>query len=226
MSRVRSQPGVDLSQVDQEVQSKYPDLRLVLQDNRGYLRGTFPVVHDGRVLDRYQVEIRIPQRPSEAPELREIGGRIPHLRDRHHINPGDGTICWGIPELWLLERPSESMVAFLDGPVRDYFLGQSLLAAGESLPFGEWDHGIDGLLDGYSQLLGIEDRQRVEDYLRLLTVAELRGHLFCPCGSGERIRKCHRAELLEMRERISPDVARAAVDRLEVQRKALPRSNG
>jgi hypothetical protein len=44
-----------------------------------------------------------------------------------------------VPEEWLLAR-DQTFRAFLDGPMRNFFLGQILVEAGKPWPFGERPH--------------------------------------------------------------------------------------
>jgi hypothetical protein len=157
-------------------------------------------VHDGGViLERYQIEIRVPRDyPKTLPVVEEIGGRIPRIAD-HHIS-ADGTACLLVPEEWLLAG-DQSFRAFLDGPIRNFFLGQILVEAGKPWPFGERSHGYDGLIESYRELLAITDPTRVIAYFDCLRRRALKGHFDCPCGSNKRLRNCHRAELQSLAKR-------------------------
>ena len=115
-----------------EVLSAYPDLRLVETEELIFIRGTLAVAHDGEVLDRFQIEIFFTSRyPEEMPRVREIGGRIPWTLD-NHVYPQIGFCCIQVPDEWLLDR-SRSFRAFLEISVRNYFLGQALVAAGKCI---------------------------------------------------------------------------------------------
>ena len=126
-----------LKRSQEEVGAKYPDLQFSIESPIVHVRGSFPVTHQGRVLDRYQVELELPGNwPESVAKLRELEGRIPHLADRH-VNPSDGTACPIVPEEWLVNAGRDSLLAFLDGPVHNFFLGQSLVERGDPWPFGE-----------------------------------------------------------------------------------------
>jgi hypothetical protein len=146
------------------------------------------------------------------PVVREIGGRIPRIDDRHIST--DGTACLLVPEEWLLAG-AQSLRAFLDGPIKNFFLGRLLVEAGKPWPFGQRSHGYEGLLEAYMELLVIDDPTRVTAYFDCLRRNAIKGHIECPRGSNKRLRYCHRAELQELAKRIPQHVAQQAFDRLK-----------
>ena len=200
--------------LEEQVQQRYPDLRLVGENGKHSLCGSFPIEHDERVLDRFSIEISFPQGPNGLPDITETAHRIPRTRERH-INP-DGTICTEVPEIWLL-KGKKSLLDYLDGPVRNYFLGQLLVEQGELWPFGEWDHGKLGLLQAYGELLGVEGETAIRRLSDCLSHKKVKAHWACPCGSGKQIRSCHLAGLRRLHQRIPPRIARQALERLNQQ---------
>src|SRR5207253_22252 len=154
--------------------------------------------------------------PKGTPILRETGGRIPWVSHRH-VNP-NGVACPIVPEEWLLNPQHDSVLAFLDGPVRNFFLGQSLAERGDAWPFGERPHGRAGLLQSYGEMLGTTDQSAIPAYLDCLSRREIKGHFECPCGSGKRVRNCHLAELQKLHQKILPSVAAAALVALKKSR--------
>src|SRR3546814_10701167 len=74
-------------------------------------------------------------------------------------------------------------------------------------PFGERAHGTPGLEEAYADALGIPNRRRSLLYhLRLLSQDWPKGHWSCPCGSGKRLRHCHRDEAMAIHQRVPPHV--------------------
>ena len=170
--------------LEEDLRRHYPDLQVVVENECVYLRGSFPVVFDGVILDRYQINVGIPRDfPDTVPTLRETGGRIPWVSERH-VNPTNGEACPMVPEEWLLNPKRDSILTFLNGPVRDFFLAQSLVEAGQPWPFASRDHGVVGLYQAYGELLGTNNPVAIRRYMEYLSKVRIKGHWDCPCGSG------------------------------------------
>jgi hypothetical protein len=201
--------------IRRDLEARYPDLRFVEEGEAAFVRGSFPIVHEGYVLDRYQVEVEFPRDyPLALPHVRETGGRIPHILDRHVLS--DGAACLFVEEDWLLAIGGESsFLEFLDGPVRNFLLGQSLVEAGKPWPFGERSHGIQGLLEAYGEWFRMQDETVIARYLDYLSREEVKGHWECPCGSGIRLRKCHAEQVYDLRRRVPRWLAMRALHRLK-----------
>lgn len=195
--------GALLDLIKQEVQAEYPMLHFFRQGDRLFLRGSFPIVHVDRVLDRFNIEVELPRNRADGlPVVREIGGRIPRTTD-NHINNSSGDICLFIPEeRWRIFPVGSTLLNFLNGPVRNYFLGFSMKELGQPWPFGERPHGKEGIVEYYSELLGTADVKTIRRYLECLSKKSFKGHWLCPCGSGKKVRKCHATQIRELRETI------------------------
>lgn len=212
-----------LRDMEAEIPAKYPDLGVKTEQGTVYVLGSFPVMDETEVLDRFQIEIELlVDFPDSIPILREVGGRIPWHESRH-VNRGTGEACLIVPEEWLLRPEHGSMLAFLDGPVRNFFLGQILVEAGQPWPFGERSHGVDGLFEAYGEMLGSTDRAAIIRYLDYLSREKLKGHWECPCGNAKRLRNCHWDELQALQTKFPPRVAREALARLKEQLKLQER---
>lgn len=197
-----------------EVAAHYPDLRAVIEHGTVCIRGSFPVCDGVGVLDRFLIEITFPfDYPESIPILREVGGRIPWHEDRH-VNRANGEACPIVPEEWLLRSDHNSLLAFLNGPVRNFFLGQILVESGQPWPFGERKHGIPGLIEAYGEIVGTSDAPTVLRYLECLGREIIKGHWECPCGSTKHLRNCHLEEVKSLREKIPPRLAKQALQRI------------
>lgn len=212
-------------QIRTDLLSQYPGLHLLIEpDGSAFVRGTFPVVGpQGRVLDRYQVAIELPAGyPRDLPVVREVAGRIPWKPD-FHVN-SDGTACVLLPDdRWRCFPEGAPFLRFLDGPLHDFFLGQSLVALGEDWPFGQWSHGVRGVVEYYQWLFGTEDLETMVRFLEVLAKLNLKGHWPCPCGSGEKICRCCRARLIELRSRIPHHLARGVLQTIGVRSRPAER---
>ncbi|MGH9336403.1 MAG: hypothetical protein ACRD21_21915 [Vicinamibacteria bacterium] len=209
-----------------DLRAHYPNLHLFIEPDGGAtVRGIFPVHSpEGHVLDRYQVSIELPtEYPRSLPIVREVGGRIPWKPD-FHVN-ADGTACVMLPDdRWRCFPEDAPFARFLGGPVHDFFLGQSLVALGEDWPFGQWSHGADGVVEYYGWLLETQDAAKMASFLQVLAKLNIKGHWPCPCGSGEKIRRCCRDRVVDLRTKISPGVARKALETFGASRPAHVRA--
>lgn len=210
----RTQPQL-LERIKRDVEARYTDLRVIKEGDTVYIRGSFPVVHDGHTLDRYQIEVVFPSDyPRSLPKVRETGGRIPRVIDRH-VYPRSGNACLFVEEQWLVNVGGEpSFLELLDGPLRNFLIGQSLVEAGQPWPFGERSHGIEGLLEAYGEWFGTQDEATIVRHLEYLSREIIKGHWECPCGSRKNLRNCHLDEVRGLQTRIPHWLARQALERL------------
>jgi hypothetical protein len=201
-----------------EVQAEFPELHFYPEGSRVIVRGSFPVVENGEVLDRYAVEIELlADYPDSIPVVREAGGRIPRIAD-YHMN-AKGEACLFLPdERWRIYPEGTTFLSFLKGPVRNFFIGQSLFRLTGEWPFGQRGHGAEGIREYYGELLGTDDVPVIRAYLEYLSRPVLKGHWPCPCGGGKRLRDCHRKSLEELRTKIPTSVAMRS---LEYVRRAI-----
>lgn len=201
-----------LAATRREVRRAYPTLHFFERKEHVWLKGGFPLADDGRIFDRYKVELKLARDyPNGLPTAWEIGGRIPRVPERH-VNPQDGSLCTCLPDAQRAAKPEgTTLMDFLDGPLRNYLLGNTLVEMGEPWPFGEWSHGSQGVREFYGELLGTTDSTVIARYLACLGKPILRGHWSCPCGSRKKVRDCHLEALRTLRTQVPAEVARAAL---------------
>lgn len=191
------------------VRARYPCLLSMPHDKGIALRGTFPLMHEGQEIDSFKVLIDLREIRASlfAADVFETGGRVPRIPARH-INDG-GSACVALPEDIVVATGGEPMAlsAFLDGPVRSYFLAQAVFEREGRWPFGERGHGDEGRREFYFELLGTGDLAVAARYLVVLAAPKLHRQWFCPCGSGEKLRRCHGDHLAALRETVAPRTA-------------------
>ena len=193
-----------------EVEARFPELHFVVENDLVYVRGSFPVIFEGKALDRYSVELQLARNhPAGLPIVRETSGRIPRHLDRHIL--ADGTACVLLPdERWRLWPVGSPLLNYLTGPLHSFFLAQTTVEEGQPWPFGQWAHGAKGIFQFYRELLKTSDRRVMTMYLDYLGAKKVKGHWPCPCRSGRKLRDCHFDQIKELRERISrKDVERS-----------------
>jgi len=187
-----------------EVEARFSELHFVLENDLVHVRGTFPVMFEGQVLDRYSVELQLARtHPAGLPVVRETAGRIPRHIDRH-ILAADGTACVLLPdERWRLWPAGSPLLKYLTGPLHSFFLAQTMVEEGQPWPFGQWAHGARGVFQFYRELLATSDLRVMTTYLDYLAAKKVKGHWPCPCGHGRKLRDCHFDQVKDLRAKIS-----------------------
>lgn len=198
-----------LEKIRAEVQELYPNLHFYPQNGRVVVRGSLPILDAGKELDRYSVEIvLLADYPNAVPLVWETGGKIPRHAD-HHVNKESGEACLFVPdERWRIYPSGTTFLEFLNGPVRNFFLGHSIFRHTGEWPFGQRRHGSAGILEYYGELLGTDDVTVILGYLECLSRPTLKGHWPCPCMSGKRVRDCHRHQVNDLRTKIPCELAK------------------
>ena len=181
--------------------ARYPQLHAFEIDDRVVVRGTVALVDGDREVDRYELEIGLPDDYTKSSStVHETAGRIPRIAARH-VNP-DSSLCLGVPDALWLQFGAMSLIQLLDGPVRSFLAGNTLVEAGQPWPHGEWDHGTDGMLQFYAEQFGTTDTALLLNMLALLNQTQPKWQKPCPCRSGRKLRDCHAATLRRLRDRI------------------------
>lgn len=155
--------------------------------------------------DAYSVELRFPSRfPTgsfeDAPSARETGGRIP--KAYHKLT--DGSLCLAAPtELRLGLGPRATLGEFVERFVIPYLCGYSCFEVGKALPYGELEHGREGLRQYFASLFGVSDRNAAVELVRLASLKKrVANKLRCPCGGGQRLGRCHHIRVNELRKKL------------------------
>jgi hypothetical protein len=151
------------------------------------------------IIDSFEIELIIPNvYPQVVPRVRETRGKIESTYD--HVYP-DGTLCLAVPTeerriFW--EQPS--LLGFVNRLVIPYFYGYCHWNKYGEHPFDEHDHGAKGIAQHYLESLHLPDEVSALAVLSYLLEHGYRGHHPCPCGSGEKVRKCHAQVLRTLHE--------------------------
>ena len=148
-----------------------------------------------RVLcDVYEIEIRLDNKSLTSgnwPTVYEVGGRIASISKKLNINPidlhfndQDGSCCLGINFVTDKTDNIKDLIYHLIIPFfyRLSYVDHYGLQAAQNDLWGEYSHNKDGL----------------QEYI--LEMRELKRHnagrnALCPCGSGNKYKKCHLDEV-------------------------------
>ena len=171
------------------------------------IRGTYGVSipDSGRQIE-YGIFILMPNNyPKQVSNLFCNDPKLPiNDIDRHIMS--DGSACLGvytdIMTRWFLKP---DIVNFLENFVAPFLVWQAYYDAHQKPPpWGDRSHFSEGIIEYYAELLGINRCQAIVEFMKLLARKNRpKGHEICPCGSGERLRNCHRELLYITRENIA-----------------------
>ncbi len=145
--------------------------------------------------------------PEELPRVTEIGGKM----DVNYSHVYEcGTLCLAVPieeRRVFLEQPS--LLGFVDKLVIPYFFGYCHWKMHDVYPFGESEHGPQGIVRHYMDVLGLTDELSVLSIIAFLYEHGYQGHHPCPCRSGKRVRKCHGKVLRHLHKQHTQDTLKA-----------------
>lgn len=160
----------------------------------------------------FTVDLRIPDDyPKGIPRLICRPEEIPWEADRHVLRSGAACLC--VSSEYRLHWPRGSdLTDFLQCFVRPYFVRQAYYQVhGTWPPDQERSHGAAGIIESFSETLTELGSPSVATIERFLTVLSYPGHPMgrdpCPCGSGKKIRKCHRRLVWDLRNNVDPQLA-------------------
>lgn len=180
------------------------------------IAGNFVVRDANGPLDSFAVRIEVPKEfPTSSPVVYETGSRIPRLADRH-IDNAEGKCCVCVWEAWCILEQPVTFAKFMDGPVSDFFFGQSFFESEGEWPFGELSHGWPGIVEAFANVFDSEpSEQIVLRHLKFLSRRRFRSHHPCPCGSKRPVGDCHSDKMLRLSRLVSPVYAAKLHSRLK-----------
>jgi len=180
----------------QEFLSLYPRMRLAeYGDEQAVIEGEYflNAQMDGyeAIQETYKLRIIFPPRyPRSLPQVIELGNRIPKNSD-YHTNK-DRTFCLGSEiRLKSILFAHPSILDFIKKILDPFLYAVSYKLRYNFYPYGDLDHGEDGLIDDYQRLFNVADKASVLLVLRALGKRKREANkLPCPCGCRQRIGKC------------------------------------
>lgn len=168
------------------------------------IRGTFVMDanHNGvRFLKEYSIKIDLTE--DKTPLIREIGHHIDSTYPHRYTNGG---LCLGTETDIILSccRDDKFDISlWFDTFVISYFYSYEYFKRMGEYPFGERSHGENGILEYYMETFNLDNFEQARAFIEFVNQHhQYRGHFFCPCGSGKRIRDCHKNEFIKALEPI------------------------
>lgn len=198
-----------------------PFLDIAIQDDVVVVEGTYllsatlPAYRDRGPLAEHRIRIEVPSDyPASEPKVTMLDDSIPRTESYHCSSTG--VCCITVFETWVATRDDPSIGAFLNGPLRNFFLGQLLRKKGKDWPFEEWDHGVDGWIDAVAELIGCRPRRtEVRNVLEFRRSGDpLNMDARCPCGSRASATECCGPALQNFWSRVDASTAEAWLRRL------------
>lgn len=202
MNKWHTEDPAFLNAIEAEVENNFNGLRVVIIDQKIFIKGRFEVFEDGVRYDTYGISVELSDdHPQNLPRVFETNGRIPK-KARRHVNE-DGSACLFVPFETRIYWPNpRSIGSFLGGPVNAYFYGQSYFEKTGKYPFGERDHDIVGVFEAIRDHSGMNNLAQALSVFDLLKKHEMKGHWLCPCGSQMILRRCHLEKIDTLKEMI------------------------
>lgn len=165
------------------------DLRLVGAFTRALRADGLPEIET-----TFDLEIVVSRSvPACPPRVYDRGTRIPG--DYHRLP--DKALCLASPlRIALAVRREPTLLAFARRFLIPYLYRFSHIEKFGRDPWPDLPHGVPGIIDDYSRLLGATSPQMCVNFIALLgkrkRIANKRP---CPCGSGRRLGKCHHIQI-------------------------------
>lgn len=188
----------DISYIESEInlfKLNHKNFDIIEDEDKFVLSGLLEIDKFGD----YEVEIDIPKNyPKVHPVIKETGGDIPKINDRH-IN-GDGTCCIAIKyriSEYLKEDPS--IINFIEKYVKPYFANQLYFTSTGRWINGEYSHGIEGEAEYIAEECNIDiDLSKIFMLLSLKSLVNWNKK--CPCGSMKSMKKCHKTYIIKIKK--------------------------
>lgn len=183
-----------------------PDVRISIKQGFLVLEGQFPVCDvQGALLRHYQLRVIFHQNyPQTIPAVKMLERGISPIADRHLYQ--NKTACLCLPH----EVPSHfpegiTFELFWEKLLSPWLIGQAGYDQTGKWPFPARDHGWPGIVEGFAEMLGINDAVQLQQFIQLLIRKNpAKGHEPCPCGSGKKLRNCHSGLYVQVRQNL-PD---------------------
>lgn len=142
-----------------------------------------------QVCKEYSVKIVIPLESEELPYVLDAGNHIDSNYPHRYLS---GKLC--------LETDANIKIRFIDGffleawmieYVEPYYFSYEFFQRYGEFPFGERGHDWEGIIQTYSDYFNEPDVVKTIKLMAFISGQKYRGHVLCPCGSGQKLRTCH-----------------------------------
>ena len=176
----------------------YPDLqKMEHTDSVIKFQGSIFInrIHNEYTLQKsYDLQIVLPINNDNLPYVVDINDNI---SPTYHHKYTDGTLC--------LSTNTDFHLKFLDGFnilvwmrdfVEPFYFSYEYYQRYDIFPFNERSHGYIGVIETYQDIFHTDNGSQTLNVMHAIATAKAyRGHHLCLCGSGLKVRNCHREVL-------------------------------
>lgn len=143
---------------------------------------------------QYSIDVDLTVIP---PYVIETGGKISKNYPHRY---SDGGLCLetdGRIKIECIQNNEFDFDVWFNHFLIPYFFSFEYYNRFGEFPFGERPHGSKGIIEYYQELFRLDSPEQTKNFLLQISKMKCyRGHLLCPCGSGKRIRNCHKIEVI------------------------------
>ena len=174
----------------------YPSLNFSIEDNTVFIRGKLQIAN----IAAFEIEIKLPDDyPVSLPEVKELGGKIPIVNDRH-VNY-DGTCCLTVPaKMYQDLGKNYSIIDYISKFVIPFFANQIHYEINGVWANGDYNHGVQGIFEYYAELLEVKSPKIVADLMKITLQPFPKLSQKCPCESSKRLKKCHLKSIILLKQ--------------------------
>lgn len=197
--------GARLTHDKQLLAQSFPGLVYSIDDKARQvtLGGTITLRAECGIPTESQVRVVFPPNyPYQEPRIYDAEDRFPHTADRHFYK--DGRCCLWLPpdSNWNPKDPEGLCRLFEEVAV--FFDRQLVLEAGgkDTWPGEQRPHGDAGYIQFVQEIFG-DDPQALVAFLPTFVQRKAPGrNSSCPCGSGQKYKRCHLERVEEVKRRV------------------------
>lgn len=189
----------DLNNQVDECINKYNTLKKTIEKNTIILEGEFilnAVYNEVSIFDIYTIKIEFEANyPNTIPIVYELSNKIPKNFQHKYSN---NKCCLGVDGDLFIKIQNMTVSQFLETILTHFLFSASYFLKYGYVPFGEREHGGEGIVSFYKEYFNVDSDDKVVNLLFLVVFNKYRGHALCPCKSGIKLRNCHGDKLLKM----------------------------
>lgn len=169
-----------------------PFLEITNEDDKTIIAGTYQInerVYGEPYFEDFDVKVIITSKyPQEIPKVYVYGNRLDKCE---HRSQNDMLCLETDYKLKVFLKPKPTLKEFLRKFLTSFLTGYLYYERYGEYPFGEHQHGEDGIIEMYQSRFDTKDSSLTLKLLEIVARKRYRGHSLCPCNSGKRIRSCH-----------------------------------